>query len=143
MLFRHAAATSAFPASIFDPSAVRPMIAWSIEAARAGCFDRNFVSADDEEIAAVAVSHGADVPFPDLHTSLMIMPPPRPWFCMPCSGVNSRACRWMPCVASTPQLHSCSLRTCNKLNSVYGFACWECRVYCHLIPISHSTADQS
>jgi len=37
----------------------RPMIAWSIAAAQsAGCFDRIVVSTDDEEIAAVAVSHG-------------------------------------------------------------------------------------
>jgi len=42
----------------------RPMIAWSIAAAQsAGCFDRILVSTDDEEIAAVAVSHGAEVPF--------------------------------------------------------------------------------
>lgn len=42
----------------------RPMIAWSIEAAcAAGCFDRILVSTDDEEIAAVARSHGAEVPF--------------------------------------------------------------------------------
>ena len=42
----------------------RPMIAWSIAAAHsAGCFDRIIVSTDDEEIAAVAVSHGAEVPF--------------------------------------------------------------------------------
>ena len=42
----------------------RPMIAWSINAARAaGCFDRIIVSTDDEEIAALARSHGAEVPF--------------------------------------------------------------------------------
>ena len=42
----------------------KPMIAWSIEAARAsGCFDRVIVSTDDSEIAAVAEEHGADVPF--------------------------------------------------------------------------------
>ena len=42
----------------------RPMIAWSIEAARtAGCFDHILVSTDDEEIAAVAGSYGAEVPF--------------------------------------------------------------------------------
>ena len=42
----------------------RPMIAWSIEAAQAaGCFDRIMVSTDDEEIAAVATRHGAEVPF--------------------------------------------------------------------------------
>lgn len=42
----------------------KPMIAWSIEAAKAsGCFDRIIVSTDDEEIAEVAKSFGAEVPF--------------------------------------------------------------------------------
>lgn len=42
----------------------KPMIAWSIEAAQAsGCFDNIMVSTDDEEIAEVAQSFGADVPF--------------------------------------------------------------------------------
>ena len=42
----------------------KPMIAWSIEAAKASeCFDRIIVSTDDEEIAEVAKSFGADVPF--------------------------------------------------------------------------------
>lgn len=42
----------------------KPMIAWSIEAARAsGCFERIVVSTDDDEIADVALRHGAEVPF--------------------------------------------------------------------------------
>ena len=42
----------------------KPMLAWSIEAAlAAGCFDKIVVSTDDEEIAQVAISCGADVPF--------------------------------------------------------------------------------
>ncbi|NNE81311.1 MAG: pseudaminic acid cytidylyltransferase [Silicimonas sp.] len=42
----------------------KPMIAWSIEAARqSGVFDRVIVSTDDAEIADIARSHGADVPF--------------------------------------------------------------------------------
>ena len=42
----------------------KPMIAWSIEAARqSACFDRIIVSTDDEDIAAVARSQGAEVPF--------------------------------------------------------------------------------
>lgn len=42
----------------------KPMIAWSIEAAReSGCFDRIIVSTDDEEIAEVACTFGAEVPF--------------------------------------------------------------------------------
>ncbi len=42
----------------------KPMIAWSIEAARAsGCFDEIIVSTDDKEIADVARQCGAAVPF--------------------------------------------------------------------------------
>ena len=42
----------------------KPMIAWSIEAAKeSGCFDQIIVSTDDEEIANVARQWGADVPF--------------------------------------------------------------------------------
>ena len=42
----------------------RPMIAWSIEAAKnSGCFDHIVVSTDDDEIAAVAEAEGAEVPF--------------------------------------------------------------------------------
>lgn len=42
----------------------KPMIAWSIEAVlAAGVFDAVVVSTDDEEIAAVAKSLGAEVPF--------------------------------------------------------------------------------
>ena len=52
------------PRKNIRPFRGRPMIAWSIEAARAaGCFDHIFVSTDDQEIAAVARSHGAEVPF--------------------------------------------------------------------------------
>lgn len=41
-----------------------PMIAWSIQAAlQSQCFDRIIVSTDDEEIATVARTHGAEVPF--------------------------------------------------------------------------------
>jgi pseudaminic acid cytidylyltransferase len=42
----------------------KPMIAWSIEAAKASnCFDRIIVSTDDAEIAEVAQYYGAEVPF--------------------------------------------------------------------------------
>src|SRR5690554_4371029 len=42
----------------------KPMIAWSIEAAKAsGCFDQIIVSTDDHEIAKVASEWGAAVPF--------------------------------------------------------------------------------
>lgn len=43
----------------------KPIIAWSIEAARrSGCFDRIIVSTDDDEIADIARSFGAETPFP-------------------------------------------------------------------------------
>lgn len=52
------------PRKNIKPFCGKPMIAWSIEAALASdCFDRIVVSTDDEEIAAVARAHGADVPF--------------------------------------------------------------------------------
>ncbi|WP_386080154.1 pseudaminic acid cytidylyltransferase [Vreelandella sp. F11] len=42
----------------------KPMIAWSIEAAKAsGCFDKIIVSTDDREIAEAAEHWGAEVPF--------------------------------------------------------------------------------
>ncbi|MDH5325760.1 MAG: pseudaminic acid cytidylyltransferase [Gammaproteobacteria bacterium] len=42
----------------------KPIIAWSIQAAiDCSCFDRIIVSTDDEEIALVAQSYGAEVPF--------------------------------------------------------------------------------
>lgn len=42
----------------------KPIIAWPIQAAIASkCFDRIIVSTDDEEIAEVAKSYGAEVPF--------------------------------------------------------------------------------
>lgn len=42
----------------------KPMIAWSIQAAlRSECFERVIVSTDDAEIAEVAKSEGAEVPF--------------------------------------------------------------------------------
>lgn len=46
------------------PLAGKPLIAWTIEAAK-GCagIDRVVVTTDDEEIAAVARAHGAEVPF--------------------------------------------------------------------------------
>ena len=42
----------------------KPMIAWSIEAARdSGCFERIIVSTDDEEVRKIALTYGAEVPF--------------------------------------------------------------------------------
>lgn len=52
------------PRKNIRPFAGKPMIAWSIEAARAsGLFDRILVTTDDDEIARIAVDFGAETPF--------------------------------------------------------------------------------
>jgi pseudaminic acid cytidylyltransferase len=52
------------PRKNIKPFCGKPMLAWSIEAAMASqCFDRIIVSTDDCEIADVACSCGAEVPF--------------------------------------------------------------------------------
>lgn len=52
------------PGKNIKPFCGKPMIAWSIEAARqSGCFDRIVVSTDNAEIAEIARTHGAEVPF--------------------------------------------------------------------------------
>jgi N-acylneuraminate cytidylyltransferase len=52
------------PRKNIKPFSGKPMIAWSIEAAKSsGLFDRIIVSTDDAEIAEVAKKWGAEVPF--------------------------------------------------------------------------------
>ena len=52
------------PRKNIRPFCGKPMVAWSIAAARAsGCFDRVVVSTDDMEIAEVARMAGAETPF--------------------------------------------------------------------------------
>jgi pseudaminic acid cytidylyltransferase len=52
------------PRKNIRPFGGKPMIAWSIEAARAsGLFDRILVTTDDDEIARVAADFGAEAPF--------------------------------------------------------------------------------
>lgn len=52
------------PRKNIKPFCGKPMIAWSIAAARAsGCFEKIIVSTDDTEIAQIAWECGAEVPF--------------------------------------------------------------------------------
>jgi pseudaminic acid cytidylyltransferase len=52
------------PRKNIKPFCGKPMIAWSIEAAKASsCFDRIIVSTDDDEIAEISRDWGAEVPF--------------------------------------------------------------------------------
>ena len=60
------------PGKNLRPFAGRPLIAWTIEAAReAHCIDRLILSSEDQAIIAEARTHGCDAPFvrpPDLST---------------------------------------------------------------------------
>lgn len=52
------------PRKNIKPFNGKPMIAWSIEAAKASClFEHVIVSTDDQEIAEIALHYGAEVPF--------------------------------------------------------------------------------
>jgi N-acylneuraminate cytidylyltransferase len=52
------------PRKNIKPFCGKPMLAWSVEAAKAaGIFDAIIVSTDDDEIAAVAERNGAEAPF--------------------------------------------------------------------------------
>lgn len=82
----------------------RPMIAWSIDAARAsGLFDHIVVSTDDIEISAVAKAYGAEVPFmrpaalSDDHTGT--------------SSVVAHAIQWYRAQGDMPDLVCCIYAT--------------------------------
>ena len=52
------------PGTNIRPLAGKPLIVWSIEQAQTiSRISRVIVSTDSEEIAAVAIAHGAEVPF--------------------------------------------------------------------------------
>ena len=52
------------PRKNIRPFAGKPMIAYAIDAAhKSGAFDHIIVSTDDDEIAAIAKDHGAELPF--------------------------------------------------------------------------------
>ncbi len=52
------------PRKNIQPVGGKPLLAWSVEAAReSGVCDRILVSTDDSEIAQVGIRHGAEVPF--------------------------------------------------------------------------------
>lgn len=82
----------------------KPMIAWSIEAAKAsGCFDRIIVSTDDEEIAVVAREYGAETPFvrpPELSNDYAGTIP-----------VIAHAVKWLQANGTTPELVCCIYAT--------------------------------
>lgn len=89
----------------------RPIIAWSIQAARDSlCFDRIIVSTDDAEIADVARAAGAEVPFvrpaalADDHTGTM--------------PVISHAIEWQRSHGAAPDAVCCLYATAAFVRSV-------------------------
>jgi pseudaminic acid cytidylyltransferase len=86
------------------PFCGKPMIAWSIEAARAsGCFDRIIVSTDDPEIAEVARTHGTEVPF--------VRPPELSDDCAGTIPVIAHAVSWQLSNGAAPQQVCCLYAT--------------------------------
>lgn len=79
----------------------KPIIGWSIEAAKkSGCFDRIIVSTDDDEIASVARSFGAETPF--------VRPPELSNDFAPTGSVVAHAVRWQMQTAG-PVDHACCI----------------------------------
>lgn len=82
----------------------KPVIAWSIDAAiGSGLFDRVIVSTDDAEIAAVAVQHGAEVPF--------VRPPELSDDHCPTIPVIAHAIRWCSLNDRPPSVVCCLYAT--------------------------------
>lgn len=82
----------------------KPMIAWSIEAAKAsGCFDRILVSTDDEEIASVAREYGAETPF--------VRPAELSNDCAGTIPVIRHAVEWLEANGASPELVCCLYAT--------------------------------
>ena len=67
MLFQREEVAREYRVKILKNLQEKPIIEWSISAAlESKCFDRILVSTDDEEIASISESIGAEVPFADL-----------------------------------------------------------------------------
>lgn len=89
----------------------KPMIAWSIEAARAsGCFDEVIVSTDDEKIAEVARQWGAAIPFvrpahlsDDYTGTLPVIRHAVEWFCKAGHAIDLACCIYATAPFITPE----------------------------------------
>lgn len=92
------------PRKNIKPFCGKPMLAWSIEAARrSGCFDHIVVSTDDGEIAEVARQHGAAAPF--------IRPPELSGDYVGTIQVIAHAIEWMNRTAGTIDFACCIYAT--------------------------------
>lgn len=108
----------------------KPMIAYSIEAALTSqCFDKVIVSTDDFEIAEVAKSYGAEVPFirpaeisDDYATTLDVIAHALTWCQLNDIEVENACCIY----ATAPFINICSLQkglsALNERNVDYAFS---------------------
>lgn len=92
------------PRKNIKPFCGKPMMAWSIEAARLShCFDHIIVSTDDSEIAEAALQYGAEVPF--------IRPPELSNDYVGTIPVIAHAIDWMNCNAGAISFACCIYAT--------------------------------
>jgi pseudaminic acid cytidylyltransferase len=107
------------PRKNIKPFGGKPMIAYAIAAAReSGLFEHVVVSTDDDEIAAVAESHGATVPFrrpkelaDDQTVTVPVIAHAAQWFCDQGQRPDAVCCIY-PCV---PLLRAQDLRGAHAL----------------------------
>jgi N-acylneuraminate cytidylyltransferase len=108
----------------------KPMIAWSIEAAKAsGCFDQIIVSTDDDEIAGVARECGATVPFmrpaalaDDFTGTLPVMRHAVEWLNQNDGPVEYACCVYATAPFVSPQDLEEGLRLLKDTGSSYAFS---------------------
>ena len=89
----------------------KPMIAWSIEAAkRTGLFDKIIVSTDDAEIEHISKNYGAEVPFQrpevlsdDYSTTVDVMAHATNWLESEFTGIDSICCIYPTAPFIAPQ----------------------------------------
>lgn len=107
----------------------KPMIGYSIEAAlQSGCFDKVIVSTDDLEIAEVAKSFGAEVPFMrpaelsnDYAGTIPVVRHAIEWFMQ--QGINPSlvCCLYATAPFVTPEYLQRGLQQITETNAAYAF----------------------
>ena len=107
----------------------KPMIAWSIEAAKASaCFDKIIVSTDDDEIAEVARIYGAEVPFirpdhlsDDVTGTIPVMRHAIQWLELNLDRVDYACCIYATAPFLSPRDLQAGLELINKSRYCYVF----------------------
>jgi N-acylneuraminate cytidylyltransferase len=109
------------PRKNIKPFCGKPIIAWSIETAlNSKCFEKVIVSTDDEEIASIAKSYGAEVPFIRSHDLADDFTPTK--------YVVTDAIKWLSANSIAPKFVCCIYPTAPFLRHEYlisGLKCFE------------------